>query len=93
MGEYYHSAKLAEAYSYRINPVQPQSTWTVPPDVAGITVMPPNRVRQAGRPKVGRYRHPTEVGSSSRSRALRTCSLCGNESHTRRKCPYLSRDE
>ncbi|XP_057807889.1 uncharacterized protein LOC131022422 [Salvia miltiorrhiza] len=41
VGDYYQSAKLREAYSYRVNSVPPHASWIVPTDVASIYVLPP----------------------------------------------------
>ncbi|KAL6553631.1 hypothetical protein OROGR_007473 [Orobanche gracilis] len=101
VGVYYEANALAQAYSYRVQPVPPHDYWTIPHDVANVRVLPPNIIRQAGRPKSRRHRGPTErttqtqrsntvhEASSSRGRATRTCGICGSDSHTRGACPYL----
>ncbi|KAL6577055.1 hypothetical protein OROMI_011331 [Orobanche minor] len=103
MGVYYEASALAQAYSYRVHPVPPQDCWMIPTEVAEIRFLPPATIRQAGRPRTRRHRGPTERtsktrrsnavhgASSSRSRASRTCDVCGSISHTRRGCPYLER--
>ncbi|XP_057802661.1 uncharacterized protein LOC131017932 [Salvia miltiorrhiza] len=101
VGDYYQAAKLREAYSYRVNSVPPQASWTIPSNMEGFCILPPIIGRQSGHPKTTRHRGPTErtaptqrtapdnTPSSSRSHAPRSCSLCGSESHTRDCCHFL----
>ena len=103
---YYTRHTLLEAYAGDVNHLPHRDDWDVPEQVSRQVVLPPARVRQAGRPRVSRYRSGGEratsrrtrsqpqpdAPTSSRQRARKKCGLCGQIGHTRRTCERRAAD-
>ncbi|XP_055812088.1 uncharacterized protein LOC129882009 [Solanum dulcamara] len=76
-------------YKQKIQPVRGQMFWKVNPSNA---MLPPDVVKQVGRPKVKRNREPDEASkrkgewSQSRKGTQMTCSNCGEPNHNKKGC-------
>ncbi|XP_049368004.1 uncharacterized protein LOC125832858 [Solanum verrucosum] len=76
-------------YKYKMQPVRGQKFWKVDPSSA---MLPPDVVKQLGRPKMNRNREPDEARkrkgewSQSRKGTQMTCSNCGESNHNVRSC-------
>ncbi|XP_019256297.1 PREDICTED: uncharacterized protein LOC109234687 [Nicotiana attenuata] len=76
-------------YKEKLQPVRGRQFWKVEPSQA---MLPPDTVKQVGRPKVKRNREPDEarkrIGEWSQSRkgTQMTCSNCGEPNHNARGC-------
>lgn len=77
---YYTSQNYAAIYAQDIVPIEDLGEWDLPEDAHVIN--PPVYKRQAGRPKMKRYRSKSELFHPYRQR----CSKCGNQGHNKRGC-------
>ena len=76
-----------------MQPVRGQKSWKVDPSSA---MLPPNVVKQLGRPKMKRNREPDEARkrkgewSQSRKGTQMTCNNCGESNHNVKSCYKVS---
>ncbi|KAH6811536.1 hypothetical protein C2S51_025298 [Perilla frutescens var. frutescens] len=95
---YYKTENWKELYAAQVNSLPLEEDWNVPSEVKDMIVLPPIVLRQAGRPKGQRFvsgadiprsrRASTSTGASgSQYRAKKRCSICGETTHTKNRCP------
>ncbi|KAH6758942.1 hypothetical protein C2S51_019177 [Perilla frutescens var. frutescens] len=95
---YYKTENWKELYAAQVNPILLEEDWNVPSEVKDIIVLPPIVLRQSGRSREQQFatgadiprsrRAPTSIGvSGSHPRAKKRCSICGETTHTKNRCP------
>ncbi|KAL6530808.1 assists the folding of proteins upon ATP hydrolysis [Orobanche gracilis] len=81
---YFKQQGLVETYKEHIIPMPHPGEWNVPPEVSSIICLPPDEVRQAGRPQMSRARSVVE--NLAAGRRPQVCGRCKGTDHNRKSC-------
>ncbi|KAH6760613.1 hypothetical protein C2S51_017562 [Perilla frutescens var. frutescens] len=95
---YYKTENWKELYAAQVNPLPLEEDWNVPSEVKDMIVLPPIALRQAGRPRGQRCASGVDIhrsrwaststgASGYQPRAKKRCSICGETTHTKNRCP------
>lgn len=84
VSHYFKQHNFRQTYAEHILPIPHPDEWNAPHSISSIICLPPDEVRQAGRPRMSRARSAVEDRTTIRRNQV--CSRCKGPGHNRKSC-------